>query len=247
MSKYFLALFFSCLTLLAFGQEKITITGKATDALNFPLADAEVIIGNKADSTKIATTTTDENGAFKIELSIQNQPIYLIVDDALEGIFKKSFDSLKNNSDLGTVVINPMVYDLREVIVTNAEPMIVKQDTVEFNADSYKVKPNANLEALLRELPGFEMDDNGAITVNGKQINEILIDGEPFFGTDGKVAIENLPADIIKKIQVSDFKTKNEKFSGEKSKSDKSSLNITLKEDKKQGYMLKTTGGYGTD
>ena len=75
MSKYFLALFFSCLTLLAFGQEKITITGKATDALNFPLADAEVIIGNKADSTKISSTITDDNGSFKFEISIQDQPV----------------------------------------------------------------------------------------------------------------------------------------------------------------------------
>lgn len=247
MSKHILALFFTCLTFFAFGQEKITITGKVTDALNFPLTDAEVIVGNKADSTKISSTITDDNGSFKFEISIQDQPVYLIIDDALEGVFKQSFESIKNNIDLGTVVINPMVYDLQEVVVKNVEAMVVKQDTIEYNADSYKVKPNANLEALLRELPGFEMDDAGAITVNGKQINEILIDGETFFGTDGKVALENLPADIISKIQVSDFKTKNEKFSGEKSKSDKSSLNITLKEDKKQGYMLKATGGYGTD
>ena len=70
---------------------------------------------------------------------------------------------------------------MKEVVVTNAEAMVVKQDTIEYNADSYKVKPNANLEALLRELPGFEMDDDGKMTVNGKDINEILIDGEPFF------------------------------------------------------------------
>jgi hypothetical protein len=247
MTKYILTFLFSCIVTISFGQDKITLKGKATDALNLPLIDAEVIVGNASDSTKIASTTTDDSGAFKIELTSQNKPIYIIVDDPLEGIFKKSLESLKNDTDLGTIVINPMVYDLQEVVVTNAEAMVVKKDTVEYNADSYKVKPNANLEALLRELPGFEMDDNGAITVNGKDVGEILIDGEPFFGTDGQVALQNLPADIIKKIQVSDFKTKNEKFSGERSKSNKSSINITLKEDKKQGYMLKATGGYGTD
>ena len=247
MTKYILTILISLISIYSFSQEKISVTGKVTDALNLPLIDSEITIGNKADSTKIATTTTDETGSFKIELERQENPIYIIVEDALEGVFKKSFESLKNSTDLGTIVINPMVYDLKEVVVTNAEAMVVKQDTIEYNADSYKVKPNANLEALLRELPGFEMDDDGKITVNGKDIGEILIDGEPFFGTDGKVAIENLPADIIKKIQVSDYKTKNEKFSGEKSKSNKSSLNITLKEDKKKGYMLKATGGYGTD
>ena len=247
MTKYILTIFISFFSIYSFSQEKISITGKVTDALNLPLTDSEITIGNKADSTKIATTTTDETGSFKIDIEPQENPLYIIVEDALEGVFKKSLESLKNSIDLGTIVINPMVYDLKEVVVTNAEAMVVKQDTIEYNADSYKVKPNANLEALLRELPGFEMDDDGKMTVNGKDINEILIDGEPFFGTDGKVAIENLPADIIKKIQVSDYKTKNEKFSGEKSKSNKSSLNITLKEDKKKGYMLKATGGYGTN
>ena len=247
MTKYILTIFISFFSIYSFSQEKISITGKVTDALNLPLTDSEITIGNKADSTKIATTTTDETGSFKIDIEPQENPLYIIVEDALEGVFKKSFEYLKNSTDLGTIVINPMVYDLKEVVVTNAEAMVVKQDTIEYNADSYKVKPNANLEALLRELPGFEMDDDGKMTVNGKDINEILIDGEPFFGTDGKVAIENLPADIIKKIQVSDYKTKNEKFSGEKSKSNKSSLNITLKEDKKKGYMLKATGGYGTN
>lgn len=246
MTKYIFALLISFVTTLSFGQDKITITGKVTDGLHYPLTDADIILGNQSDSTKIVSATTNESGVFKLELTPQEKPVYLIIDDALEGVFKQSFESLKNNIDLGTVIINPMIYDLDEVIVTNVEPIVVKQDTIEYNADSYKVKPNANLETLLNELPGFEMDEDGKITVNGKDVNEILIDGEPFFGTDGKVALENLPADIIKKIQVSDYKTKNEKFSGERSKSDKSSLNITLKEDKKKGYMLKATAGYGT-
>lgn len=248
MTKFIIALFFSCFTIFSFGQEKkVIVSGKVTDALNLPLIDAEVSIGNKADSTKILSVFTDENGLFKLEIPELENPSYIIINDPLEGTFKQSFETIKNNIGLGTIVINPMVYDLKEVVVNNVEAIVVKKDTIEYNADSYKVKPNANLEALLRELPGFEMDDDGAITVNGKSVNEILIDGESFFGTDGKVALENLPADIIKKVQVSDFKTRNEKFSGERSKSNKSSLNITLKEDKKKGYMLKGTGGFGTD
>lgn len=247
MTKYIFAILFSFLTIGLFGQDKkIIITGKVTDALNLPLSEADVILGNKADSAKISSTTTDENGLFNLEVNSQEKPIYLIIDDVLEGTYKKSFETLKNDTDLGTIVINPMVYDLKEVVVSNVEPIVVKHDTIEYNADSYKVKPNANLEALIRELPGFEIADDGSITANGKSISEVLIDGESFFGTDGKVALENLPADIIKKIQVSDFKTKSEKFSGERSKSDKSSLNITLKEGKNSGYMVKATGGYGT-
>jgi hypothetical protein len=248
MMKFIIALFFSFCAIFSFGQEKkIIITGKVTDALNLPLIDADVSLRSKSDSTKILSVFTDEEGAFKLEISAQENQSYILISDPLEGTFKKEFETIKNNIDLGTIVINPMVYDLKEVVINNVEAIVVKNDTIEYNAGSYKVKPNANLEALLRELPGFEMDDNGAITVNGKDVNEILIDGESFFGTDGKVALENLPADIIKKVQVSDFKTRNEKFSGERSKSNKSSLNITLKEDKKKGYMLKATGGFGTN
>ena len=120
MTKYILTIFISLVSIYSFSQEKISITGKVTDALNLPLTDSEITIGNKADSTKIATTTTDETGAFKIDIEPQENPLYIIVEDALEGVFKKSLESLKNSIDLGTIVINPMVYDLKEVVVTKS-------------------------------------------------------------------------------------------------------------------------------
>ena len=230
----------------AYGQEKVQLKGKVQDQINLPLSETSIIIGNTADSIQIASTTTDEEGEFKIDLDILDKPFYIIINDPIEGVVKKSYSNLKSNLDLGTITLNPNTYELKEVLLTTSD-VIVKNDTIEFNASAYTVKPNSNLETLLREIPGVDIDDSGKITMNGKEVNEILIDGEPFFGTDGKVALENLPADIIKKIQFSDFKTKNEKFSGERSRSDKSSLNVTLKEDKKQGYMAKGTFGYGTD
>ena len=232
---------------LLFAQEQFKIKGLVKDQIDLPLSDVSVIVGNASDSIQIISTATDENGLFSIEIPKRSTPFYIIFDDPVEGIITKNFAQLNTDLDLGTILLSPKSYQLKEVLITTTDPIVVKNDTIEFNASSYKVKPNANLEALLRELPGVDIDDDGKITVNGKEINEILIDGEPFFGTDGKVALENIPADIIKKIQVSDFKTRNEKFSGERSRSDKSSINVTLKEDKKQGYMAKGTVGYGTE
>lgn len=232
---------------LSFAQEQIRIFGKVQDQIELPLFDASVTIGNSSDSTLIKQTFTNDQGLFQLQIQAIENPFYLIIEDPIEGVYKRSFQKLDSNIDLGTIVLTPKSYQLKEVVLSTTSPITVKNDTIEFDANSFKVKPNANLEALLRELPGVDIDDNGKITVNGKEVNEILIDGEPFFGTDGKVALENLPADIIKKIQVSDFKTKNEKFSGERSRSEKSAINITLKEDKKQGYMVKGTAGYGTD
>ena len=238
-------LLFICFN-VAYGQQKIQIKGKVQDQIQLPLTDASILVGNSSDSTQIASSATDEEGNFLLNLDALDKPFYIIVNDPIEGSYKKSYPNLKANLDLGTITLNPTTYELKEVLLTTND-VIVKNDTIEFNASAYPVKPNANLEALLREIPGVDIDDAGKITMNGKEVNEILIDGEPFFGTDGKIALENLPADIIKKIQFSDFKTKNEKFSGERSRSDKSSLNVSLKEDKKQGYMAKGTFGYGTD
>jgi len=235
------------LPIFIFAQQQIKISGKVQDQLEIPLFDTPVIIGNSADSTQIKQTFTNDNGNFNLLIDPINNPFYIIIEDPIEGIFKRNFEAIDTNLDLGTITLTPQTYQLKEVILTTASPVVIKNDTIEFDANSFKVKPNANLEALLRELPGVDIDESGKITVNGKDVNEILIDGEPFFGTDGKVALENLPADVIKKIQVSDFKTKNEKFSGERSRSEKSSINVTLKEDKKMGYMIKGTAGYGTN
>lgn len=232
---------------LSFAQEQFKIKGLVKDQIDLPLADVSVVVGNASDSIQIISTTTDENGQFNIEIPKRSTPFYIIFDDPIEGVITKNFSQLTTDLDLGTILLSPQTYQLKEVLITTTDPIVVKNDTIEYNASSYKVKPNANLEALLRELPGVDIDDDGKLTVNGKEVNEILIDGEPFFGTDGKIALENIPADIIKKIQVSDYKTRNEKFSGERSRSDKSSINVTLREDKKQGYMVKGTVGYGTD
>lgn len=247
-SKLILGLIIYLFSISIFAQQqKIVLKGKVTNGFNIPLNETDIFLREKSDSTKIFSTTTDENGFFELNINIQEKPVYLIINNPHEGTFRKNFDFITNDIDLGTININSTVYDLNEVVFTNSQPMVMKNDTIEYNTNSYKVKPNANMENLLQELPGFEINDEGSILINGKIVKEILIDGETFFGTDGKVALENLPAEVIKKIQVSDFKNRNQKFSGEKSTSKYASINISLKEDKNKGFMLKAIGGYGSD
>ncbi|MBP6759294.1 MAG: outer membrane beta-barrel protein, partial [Flavobacterium sp.] len=118
---------------------------------------------------------------------------------------------------------------------------------LEFNAASFKVRPDANVEILLKQLPGFEVDSDGKITVNGKEVTQFLVNGKAFFDKDGAIALKNLPADIISKVQVSDLKTKKEELSKQESTSDYSSINLTIDEKKNKGYFGKFLGGYGTD
>jgi hypothetical protein len=162
--------------------------------------------------------------------------------------WEKEFPKLTSDIDMGEIFISDAVTTLGEVeIVSEAPPIRIKNDTLEFNASSFKVRPDSNVEALLKKLPGVEIDKDGKIKVNGKEVNEILVNGKSFFGKDGKVAIKNLPSEIVDKIQVSDTKTKEEKLSGDAASSDNKSINITIQEDKNKGLFGKFTGGYGTD
>jgi hypothetical protein len=126
-------------------------------------------------------------------------------------------------------------------------PIRVKKDTLEFNAASFKVGADANVEALLKQLPGVEITPEGKITVNGKEVNNILVNGKPFFGKDGKIATQNLPAEIIDKVQVVDTKTKAEEIAGDASSSQEKTINLTIQEDKNKGFFGKIVGGYGSD
>ena len=122
---------------------------------------------------------------------------------------------------------------LKEVVIKSEVPEVrIKNDTVEFNAASYKVRPDANVEALLKEIPGFEINADGKMLVNGKEVNQFLINGKPFFDRDGAILLKNLPAEIINKIQVSDYKTKKEEYAKQEAASDYSSINLTIDEKK---------------
>jgi hypothetical protein len=157
-------------------------------------------------------------------------------------------NGLFESKDFGKLYLLQNAKELNEVIIkTEAPPVRVKKDTLEFNASSFKVRPDANVEILLKQLPGFEVDSDGKITVNGKEVTQFLVNGKAFFDKDGAVALKNLPAEIISKVQVSDFKTKKEELSKQESTSDYSSINLTIDEKKNKGYFGKFLGGYGTD
>lgn len=227
-------------------QNTVTINGKAVDELQIPVEAATVYLSQKKDSAVIDYTITDKEGKFKLEVKKIDEPVFFRVSDDLNGDFFVEFPSLNENKDLGEITLSTAI-NLNEAVVTGAPPIRIKTDTLEFNASSFKVRPDANVETLLKQLPGVDIDEEGKITVNGKEVNQILVNGKPFFSKDGKIALENLPANIINKVQVTDTKTKKEELAGDKASGNNSSINLTIDEDKNKGFMLKTLAGYGTD
>lgn len=244
----FLSLLF-LFVLTANAQNDITIRGTVLDVnTQLPMEMATVYFTTIKDSTVIEYATTDKNGAFRMDIKKYDKPVFLKVSYMGYQTYYEEYKGLTESKDFGKLYMIENVNALNDVVIkTEAAPITIKKDTLEFNAASYKVRPDSNVETLLKQLPGFDVDNDGKITVNGREVNQVLVNGKTFFDKDGAIAIKNLPADIIKKIQVSDFKTKKEELSKQESTSDFSSINITIDEKKNKGYFGKVMGGYGTD
>ncbi len=249
MPRIITYLFFILFSIVASAQNSFTIKGivKSKEA-NIPLEAATVYVTSVKDSSVIDYSITEKSGNFSIVVRKQTQPFILKVSTLGYQNYEKQYPNLTANLNVGEVLVEDAVTTLGEVVIkSEAPPVRIKNDTLEFNASSFKVNPDSNVEALLKQLPGVEISKDGKITVNGKEVNEILVNGKSFFGKDGAVAIKNLPSEIIDKIQVSDTKTKEEQLTGQGASSDKKSINITIQEDKNKGLFGKFTGGYGSD
>ncbi|TRX20662.1 outer membrane beta-barrel protein [Flavobacterium franklandianum] len=230
-------------------QNEIIIKGTVYDInTQIPLELATVYFSSAKDSAVIEYVNTDKNGVFKMSIKKYDKPVFLKVNYMGYQPYIEEQNTLLESKDYGKVYLLQNTKELNEVVIkSEAPPVRVKKDTLEFNASSFKVRPDANVEILLKQLPGFEVDSDGKITVNGKEVTQFLVNGKAFFDKDGAVALKNLPADLISKVQVSDLKTKKEELSKQESSSDYSSINLTIDEKINKGYFGKFLGGYGTD
>lgn len=243
----FLVLF--VFSLQAMAQNSIKFKGKIIEEkTKLPMEAVTVYVSVAKDSSLVDYTITDKNGSFSFDLKKNETPVWLKISMTGFEDYKVSLTSISENKDFGVISLKEQAVMLGEIVVkAEAPPVRIKKDTLEFNAASFKVRPDSNVETLLKQLPGVEIDNEGKITVNGKEVNQILVNGKPFFDKDGKIALQNLPSDIINKVQISDTKTKKEELSGQAASGNNTSINLTIDEDKNKGFFGKFMGGYGTD
>ena len=246
MHKFLTLILLACTT-LGFSQS-VTLKGKVTDSDNLPLEAATVYLTSAKDSAVIDYAITNKNGLWEMKTRAINKPVFLKISFVSFNDHKKQYDNITESTDFGSISLSDQSTTLDNVVIEGETPPIrIKADTLEFNASSFKVRPDANVEAMLKQLPGVDVDADGKITVNGKEVNQILVNGKPFFDKDGKVALQNLPADIINKVQVTDTKTKTEELTGQKASGNNASINLTIDEEKNKGIFGKVMGGYGTN
>lgn len=237
MRPYLLSALILLISTIGFSQQRMTISGSVQDTVaKKPLPYSVAMLVRLKDSVLVAFTRSDAKGNFTLS-NLDIDTLELIVSNPLFG--DQSFYIIGSPTNttfhMGNIVLPPKNKQLKEVIIyAFKDPVYYKGDTLVYSADSFKVKPNATVEDLLKKLPGIKVDQSGKITSQGKAVDQVLVDGDEFFGTDPTVATRNLGANTVESVQVYEKKDETNS-SGENVQV----MNLKLKEDAKRGYFGK--------
>ena len=250
LSQYIILMCFLVLSTFNIqAQFSYSISGIVKDELKEPLPQLGVRILNAQDSSFVKGTTSSEKGRFRVSGLAMGHYIVSLTYLGYE-TYHKNVSLIPGNEsvNLGTIEMTPSSIMLAEAVIMGKTPdVIAKEDTIEFNAASYKTQPNAVVEDMIKKMPGIEIDENGKITANGKEIKKILVDGQEFFSDDPKVASKNLPANMVEKLQVIDRKSDEARFSGVDDGEDETVINLTVKKGMKNGWFGSAQAGGATD
>ena len=224
------------------------VKGFVYDSLhNYNVRLASVAIYDQKDSL-LNYTLTNQFGEFTLNKLIVSGQLQLIVnmDGYKRTVVKLIIPGSLKYYDCKVINLSPInkekVTTLDDVLIKATAPVKMNGDTLEFNADAFKLDTNAVVEDLVRRLPGFVIWGDGLITVNGRKVERVLVGGKPFFGDNAKTALQNIPKSNVEKIQV--YSLLNDK----KNTSDSlTEVNIKLKAGKNRGLFGKISIGSGTD
>jgi hypothetical protein len=247
MKPLFLIFIFSFLAkIYADAQTGREVHGTISDSTKLSVPGANVkLISDKGDST---VTITDPNGKFVFP-SVNGTKITLTISSIGYQSLKKHFalDNDTKPATLGTIILKPETNTLQGVTIVGVNPVTLKEDTVEYKASAYKVRENAPVEDLIKKLPGVDVDVNGNVTTQGKQVTKVRINGKDFMGGDVQSATKNLPADVVENIQMIDDYGDQANLTGVKTGEPDKIMNITIRKDKNYGYFGQATAGDGED
>lgn len=238
-----------CLSFKSQGQNSIKIKGILLDSLEQPMVGATVMLLQAEDSVMAGFSLTDARGRFLIQRAPEGKFVIQITRIGY-GTFARPINlSLEDaERDLGTIRLNPHILDLDEVVIEGSFiPIIIKNDTIEYNANAFRTQANATVEDLLKKLPGIEVEKDGTVKAQGEEVQKVLVDGKEFFDDDPKIATRNIPADIVDKVQVFDKDSEMAEFTGIEDGNEAKTINLAIKEGKNKGWFGKVEAAYGLD
>lgn len=234
--------------LCAYGASAATVSGTIKDPSGEPMIQAAVQLLAARDSSFVAGTSTDTSGRFRFESVKAGQYLVRASYVGYETLFAAVKVGSESRVRVPAITLKETSVMLKEAVVKAVKTEItVKEDTVEYNAGTYKTPPNAVAEDLFKRLPGVEVGSDGSITSNGQTVSKILVDGKEFFADDPKVASKNLPVDMIEKVQVVQRKSDLARLTGVDDGEDETVINLTVKKGMNNGWFGTVDGGYGTD
>ncbi len=241
---FFVGLLFLSNTLSA--QQKIQISGSVKTKEGSVLSNATVSLYNQTQKDSVKTTS-NEKGMFRFTIAANQQ--YKIVASYI------GFDNFVKNLDYTSITTDQLLDDIVLIpganmlgnITLESQKVQIKEDTVSYIIDSTMYRKNDNVEAILKNLPGVQVDKDGTVTAQGKQVTRVKVNGKDFFNGDVTTATRELNADMVDKIQIIDDYGDQAAFTGIKDGDPSKTMNIQLKKDKNKGYFGNVSGGIGTD
>lgn len=243
--KIFLFITFALITSVSIAQTR-TVSGTVTDTTGAPLNNVSV---NLKSATENLNIETNASGVFHFTNVSSTEFTITITSVGYQGL-SKTFSV--NNKDAKTFTISPIqlrikTSELNPVIITATNPITIKEDTIEYKADAYKVREGAPVEDVIKKLPGVTVDKDGNVTAQGKQVKRVRVNGKDYFGGDVQTATQNLPANIIDNIQIIDDYGDRANITGIKEGDPEKVLNINIQKGKRRGSFGQGTVGAGTE
>jgi len=225
---------------------QIKFEGVVTDSLNNPLELANVIALDQQTNNLESYAITDKKGNYKLELGKNSS--YTI---QVSYIGRKTFEEVLVTKEINIKKNYVLVFEneLDEVEVIYEMPVVIRGDTLTYNADSFNTGTERKLGDVLKNLPGVEINENGQIEVEGKVVNKLMVNGKDFFDGDTKLASKNIPSNAVDKIQVLRNYAEVGQLSSVRNNQDNIAINIKLKEGKENFWFgdITTGGGASTD
>lgn len=246
--KYCFFIFTTLYLTASFAQTKpFKISGTLiTETDTTALEAATIYLERVKDSALVTYTISDKNGRFSLEGKTADTHLNLYISYVGYQTHYQSIHLDQEAIHLNTIPLKTDLNALEQILIKVTPPVVIKKDTLKFNAASFKTKKDANVEDLLKQLPGVEVDDAGKITINGKAVDNILVNGKPFFSNDPTITTRHLSKEIIDNIQITDTKTKAEAFAGDEGAKDKKTINLVIKDKNNNGTFGQVAAGTGT-
>ena len=249
MVKRFISLLLLLCAVLTVSAQRITVSGRVVENSGDPIEQATVQILQLPDSTYINGCVTSPKGYFTLPAVKAGKYAvkfsYVGYRTKVQGV---TLTTSKTQVNLGTIKLDVDAILLKEAeVVAQAAQVEVKEDTVQYNVSAYRVPVGSALEELVKKIPGAEVSDDGTITLNGKDISKILVNGKEFFSGDTKVAMKNLTVDMVDKIKAYDKKSDLARVTGIDDGEEEAVLDLTMKKGQNQGTFANISGGVGTE